>query len=287
MAAAWQDWPHARSCRSPATLPLSACPPPAGGLKEPRLLPPPRPPRHEQVLKAHGHLLPPALEALAEEQRSLDREAARQLRASAEGAALVTVQAAAAPKPRTELQRTRSQQLQASLREPGARALLAEAAQLAGSGRVLAARARLEALLQRVGGGSLQELAALPPEALAAVLPPGSDAGVVGDVLEGAAAVHQALAELQDDEGWMVSRDDDLHVRYRHKRGTTVHRCAAGRRGCATSGGRLPAQAQHAARSRAAPAPSALCTRALATGHSRAPPLASCSSCPPARRAAA
>lgn len=192
----------------------------------------------EQVLKAHGHLLPPALEALAEEQRTEDREAARQLRASAEGAALVTVQAALRPglKPEgllPELERTRSQRLLAVLREPGVQALLAEASEDVVNGRVLAAHDRLKAALQAAGGSSLAELAALSPEALSAALPPGTIldvAGVAADV----AFVHEALEALEDHKGWMVSRSDALKVYYRHQRGTTVHRCGCGCWGAVT-----------------------------------------------------
>lgn len=179
------------------------------------------------MLKAHGHLLPPELEARANEQRAEDRAAAERQRAAAlEGGARVVVQAAARPSPALKLQRSRSQELRAALEHPAARDALAQAAQLSAVGRVLGAHAQL-LLAAKHAGGSVAELAALPCEALAEALPQGSSLDVEA-VVRDAAWATDALAALEDHSGWMTSRSDALQVHYRHQRGTTVHRCGAG-----------------------------------------------------------
>ena len=180
------------------------------------------------MLKAHGHLLPPDVEAAAREQRAEDRAAAEAVRGTAE--AVARVQVHAAPPPALKLERTRSQQLRGALEQPAVADLLRQAAQLAGEGRVLGAHATL-AQLAEAAGGSLAEVVALPPDALAPALAPGASldaAQLVADTQ----FVQEALDALADHTGWMCSRSDALKVHYRHQRGTTVHRCA----GCLREG---------------------------------------------------
>lgn len=176
------------------------------------------------MLRAHGHLLPPALEAAASKQRSADREAA--LRATGlEGGARVHVAAAplaAAKQP--HLARSRSQELHVALDSPAARSALASAAALAAQGRVLAAHAAALQAAAAAGAG-LAELGALLPEVLQSVLPAGASLDVASLVRD-VRFVDEALESLEDHAGWMVSRNDALKVFYRHQRGTTVHRCA-------------------------------------------------------------
>lgn len=148
-------------------------------------------PACSQVLKARGHLLPAELEALASQQRAEDRAVA----AAYEGGARVVVQAAARL-PSRKLERTRSQQLRAALDQPACREALAGAAAAAAQGRVLAAHAALRQLAAEAGG-NLAELAELPPDALAAALPPGASLDV-GRVVEEARYVGEALAALED-----------------------------------------------------------------------------------------
>ncbi|KAL4425457.1 hypothetical protein ABPG75_009473 [Micractinium tetrahymenae] len=174
-----------------------------------------------EVLRGHGHLLPPALEAAAREQRSADREAALHA-AALEGGARVHVAAAAlAAAKKPHLARSRSQELRIALDAPAARSALASAAALAAQGRALAAHA---AVLQAAAaaGGSLAELAELPPDALQSVLPAGASLDVAG-LMRDVRFVGEALQSLEDHLGWMVSRNDALKVFYRHQRGTTVH----------------------------------------------------------------
>ena len=207
------------------------------------------------MLKAHGHLLPADLEAAAKQDM-----AAEQLAAVLEGAPRVTVAAV----PALKLKRSRSQHLRSSLDAPGARQLLQQAAQLAADGRVLGAAATLHQLAELVGG-SVEELAALPDDALAAATPAGASLDVAR-VLADASAAREALRALEDHKGWMVSRDDALKVHYRHQRGTTVHRQAAGR-------ARLP---RAAARWRGAACP---CVPVVVDV--KPPPLPAASSSPP------
>ena len=179
-----------------------------------------------QVLKAHGHLLPSALEAQAEEQRTAEREAAAA--AAAEIGARVTVAPAGAV-PKHQLELPLSQRLRLSLSQPAVGKLLASAAELAAAGRVLGARAAAQAAAA-VAGGTLSDLASLPAETLATALPEGA-ALDVAQVEAEAAAAEAALASLEDHAGWMVSRDDSLKVSggrlEAQKRGVPVWR-----RGC-------------------------------------------------------
>lgn len=177
-----------------------------------------------QVLRAHGHLLPPALEAAASKQRSADREAALQAAALDGGARVHVAAAPPATAKQPHLARSRSQELLKALKTPAAQEALASAASLAAQGRVLAAHA---AALQAASaaGASLAELAAVPSEDLQSVLPAGASLDVAA-LTRDERFVGEALDALEDHAGWMVSRNDALKVFYRHQRGTTVHRCA-------------------------------------------------------------
>lgn len=182
-----------------------------------------------QVLKAHGHLLPPELEARANEQREEDRAAAERQRAAAlEAGAQVMVQAAQRPSAALKLERSRSQQLRSALDQPAARAALRKAATVAAEARVLSAHSVLLAAAQQAGC-SLAELAALPRQTMETMLPEGATLDVE-QVIQDAAWATETLAALEDHSGWMTSRSDALQVHYRHQRGTTVHRCAWWRR---------------------------------------------------------
>lgn len=193
-----------------------------------------------QVLKGHGHLLPPALEAAASQQRAQDMadvaaaeqqlrqaaavEAGARVHVATAGAAAAAVGAVKLP----ELERSRSQQLRQALHsEPRLGKLLAGAAALAQQGRVLAAHS-LAVQAAEAAGASLDELASLPADALVSVLPAGSASLDVARLAEEAQFVEQTLKALDDHTGWMVSRDDALKVFYRHQRGTTVHRWVLG-----------------------------------------------------------
>ncbi|PRW59375.1 START-like domain [Chlorella sorokiniana] len=175
-----------------------------------------------QVLKMHGHLLPPELEARASEQRAEDRAAAERQRAAAlEAGAQVVVQAAPRPPPAVKLERSRSQELRSTLNQPAARAALGKAAALAAEARVLSAHSVLLAAAQQAGC-SLAEIAALPRQTLQALLPEGATLDIE-QVIEDASWAKETLAALEDHSGWMTSRSDALQVHYRHQRGTTVH----------------------------------------------------------------
>ncbi|KAI7841817.1 hypothetical protein COHA_004346 [Chlorella ohadii] len=175
-----------------------------------------------QVLKAHGHLLPPELEARANEQREEDRAAAeRQRSAALEAGAQVVVQAAQRPSAALKLERSRSQQLRSALDQPAARAALGKAAALGAEARVLSAHSLLLGAAQQAGC-SLAELAALPRQTLETLLPEGATLDVE-QVIQDAAWATETLAALEDHSGWMTSRSDALQVHYRHQRGTTVH----------------------------------------------------------------
>lgn len=176
-----------------------------------------------QVLKAHGHLLPPELEARANQQRAEDRASAeRQRSAALEAGAQVVVQAAPRPPAALKLERSRSQELRSMLDQPAARTALGKAAALAAEMRVLSAHSVLLAAAKQAGC-SLAELAALPRQTLESVLPAGATLDVQ-QVIQDAAWATDTLAALEDHSGWMTSRSDALQVHYRHQRGSTVHR---------------------------------------------------------------
>jgi hypothetical protein len=164
------------------------------------------------VLKTHGHLVSPDIEAAAQ-------DAPGQLAEVADGGARVHV--AAVPSGLLKLERSRSQHLHSALAQLPVQEQLAAAAELAAAGRVLGAEAALQRAAE-AAGGTLKELEALSTEAVSAVLPAGSSLDVA-QVRREAHVVREALCSLEDHSGWMVSRDDKLKVYYRHLKGTTVH----------------------------------------------------------------
>lgn len=175
------------------------------------------PPRSQQVLKAHGHLLPADLQLAAQGDSQAER-----LAAVVDGTARLHV--AAVQSTRVKLERSRSQQLHAALDQPPVRQQLAEAASLCKQGRVLGAAEALQAAAD-AAGCSVEELAALSSGVVSAVLPAGATLDI-SRVKQEAQLVEQALEALEDHSGWMVSRNDVLQVYYRHLRGETVHRQA-------------------------------------------------------------
>ena len=93
-----------------------------------------------------------------------------------------------------------------------ASALVAEARQLQAVGRILGAHAALAQLCTQSG------------LALRDLHPHSDELGIdVAAVEADVAHVHAALAGVDDDEGYMVSRDDALRVLYRHEKGGTCH----------------------------------------------------------------
>jgi hypothetical protein len=95
----------------------------------------------------------------------------------------------------------------------GATALMNEAKQLHANGRILAAHRKLIEVCRLAG---IEDLSALKGHS--------TSLGLDIETLENEVArVDCALRCLKDDEGFMISRDDDLRVLYRHERQSTVH----------------------------------------------------------------
>ena len=183
-----------------------------------------------QVLKSKHHLVPRAIEVAATE----GWQAKDRLQQYDElQPATLEAGAGAAAEPPAPLSSQLSRRLSQRLEEPRAVALLGKLRHAQAQMRVLDAAALLDALAAEVGADDPTQLAQLVGAwddlaAQAAPAVPGSVSLPPGPfdpeaLLAEVEAVEQALQQLEDDEGWLVSRSDSLRMLYRHVSGTTVH----------------------------------------------------------------